>query len=194
MLSPLRLRLLRSLHAPASAASLGRALEIPRQKLNYHLRALEGVGLVEPAGTRRRGNCTEQLYRATARSYLLAPQVLGGVSASPERIRDRFSSAYLLAVAARAIRELGALRARADAAGKRLPTATLETEIRFASPASRAAFLEELSSEVARLTAKYHDEHTPGGRRLRVFIGAHPALPPDPPETPCPTSQDPASS
>ena len=40
-LSPLRRELLRRLAQPASATELATAMELPRQKVNYHLRVLE---------------------------------------------------------------------------------------------------------------------------------------------------------
>jgi len=46
--------------------------------------------------------------------------------------------------------------------------------VRFASPEARAGFSEELAVEIARLTTKYQDETTPGGRRFRFFLGAYP--------------------
>ena len=88
-------------------------------------------------------------------------------------MRDRFSAAYLVAVAARAVQDVGELRALAEKAGRRLSTLTLETEVRFASAEARAGFAEELARAVARLTGKYHDAKAPGragvsvrGRRL----------------------------
>ena len=66
------------------------------------------------------------------------------------------------------------LREAADHAGKRLATLTLETEIRFATAADRAAFTEELARDVARLTAKYHDESAPRGRVHRLVSFAYP--------------------
>src|SRR5947209_2634353 len=59
------------------------------------------------------------------------------------------------------------------------PTLTLETEIRFATAADRATFAEELAREVARLTARYHDESAPRGRVHRIVSFAYPK-PPDP--------------
>ena len=44
---------------------MGRDLGLSRQKVNYHLRALEDAGLVEHVEDRRRGNCTERIVRAT---------------------------------------------------------------------------------------------------------------------------------
>src|SRR5262245_46494600 len=176
LLHPLRRRLLESLREPDSASGLSRRLGIPRQKINYHLRELESEKLVELVEERKKGNCTERIVRATARSYLISPAALGGLAADPDQIEDRFSASYLLAVAGRAIADLTDLQPRAEAAGKKLPTLTLQTEIRFASPAARAEFSEELASAIAKLVARHHDEKAPGGRLFRFFIGSYPAV------------------
>jgi DNA-binding transcriptional ArsR family regulator len=175
LLDPLRLKLLEGLREPDSAAGLARRLRLPRQRVNYHLRELEKHRLVELVGRRRRGNCTARLLRATARAYVISPAALGGVAADPAVVQDRFSAAYLLAVAARALRDVGELDARAQQAGRRLATLTLEAEVRFASADARASFANELAGAVARLAAKYHDEKAPGGRPFRFVIAGHPA-------------------
>jgi hypothetical protein len=89
--------------------------------------------------------------------------------------RDRFSVSYLLSAAARVIRDLAVLRDRAGKAGKRLATLTAETEIRFANVAQRAAFAEELTDAVARITAKYNSAG-PGGRLFRLVLGVYPLI------------------
>jgi hypothetical protein len=114
--------------------------------------------------------------RASARSYIISPEPLGPLGREPEIQRDRCSAAYLIATAMRAIRDLVMLRSRADRAKKTLATMTLETEIRFASAAARQEFTEELTRTVAHLTAKYHDESAPGGRKFCFFLGAYPAI------------------
>jgi DNA-binding transcriptional ArsR family regulator len=175
LLDPLRLQLLEGLREPDSAAGLARRLRLPRQRVNYHLRELEKQRLVELVGRRRRGNCTARILRATARAYVISPAALGGIGADPASVKDRFSAAYLLAVTSRTLREVGELDERAHKAGRRLATLTLETEVRFASPDARAAFAEELTSAVARLTAQYHDAQAPGGRAFRFVVAGHPA-------------------
>ncbi len=175
ILHPLRLRILRDLAQPESAAGLARRIGLPRQQLNYHLRQLEEEGLIVPAGERRQRNCTERLFRAVARSYVISPATLGALSVDPAPIRDQVSSAYLLAAASEMLRDVASLRDRADRMGKRVPTLTLQTEVRFAAPETQRAFAEELSAELARLVARYHDEATPGGRRFRVVLGAYPS-------------------
>jgi DNA-binding transcriptional ArsR family regulator len=148
-----------------------------RQRANYHLRELERAGLVELVEERRKGNCTERVLRASARSYLISPEVLGAVGRAPaaEAVQDRFSAAYLITAVARALRDVALLRHRADRAGKPLATLALETDITFASAADRAAFAEELSGTLAALAAKYHRDQ-PGGRSFRFVIGGYPAI------------------
>lgn len=177
LLDPLRLRMVDELRRePDSASGLARRMKLPRQKLNYHLRELEKEGFVELVEERRKGNCIERVVRATARAYVIDPGIMGALGIDPAEFQDRFSAAYLVAVAAKTIRDVATLRQKAEKAGKRLATFTLQTEVRFASAELRAAFVEELTAEMARLAAKYHDEHAEGGRKFQFVLGAYPAL------------------
>lgn len=177
LLNPMRRDILGALIEPGSATTVGQELGLPRQKVNYHLRALEEAGLVEHVEDRRKGNCTERIVRATASHYLIAPSVLGPLEASPAAAADRFSSDHLAAVSARTISELAVLTERAAAAGKRFPTLSAETGIRFATPGDQKAFSEELANALAHLVQKYHTESAADGRWFRVTVGSHPALP-----------------
>ncbi|WP_255952621.1 ArsR/SmtB family transcription factor [Streptomyces odontomachi] len=180
-LDPMRLRLLAELAAgPASATMLAGKVGLARQKVNYHLRTLERHGLVELAGERRKGNVTERLMRATAASYVISPLALGAVQPDPARARDRLSARWLLSVAARLVRDVGTLIAGATKARKPLATYALDGEVRFASAADRAAFVEELTQGVGALIRKYHDGTAPGGREHRVVIALHPTVKGDP--------------
>lgn len=186
-LEPMRSRLLAELSEPASAAALATRVGLPRQKVNYHLRALEAHGLVRVADTRRWGGLTERRMVASAASYVVSPGAMGAAAADPRRQRDRLSASYLIALAARAVREVGALLRGAEAAGKPLATLSIDTEIRFRSAEERAAFTRELSRAVADLAARYHDEGAPDGRPHRLVVVAHPLPKPIEPEEPsCP--------
>jgi DNA-binding transcriptional ArsR family regulator len=174
ILDPVRQQLLAHLGEPDSAAGLARRLGLPRQRVNYHLRALEAAGVVELVEERRKGNCFERVVRATAKSFVISPEALGLLGPGADAAADRLSSAYLLAAAGRVIRDVGALEARARAEDKRLATLTLDAEVRFANAERRAEFARDLADAVARLAAKYHDEHAPGGRRFRLLAAVHP--------------------
>jgi len=173
-LEPVRSRLLAELAAPASAATLASRVGLARQKVNYHLNALEAHGLVERAHERKWGGLTERLLVATASSYVVSPRALGPVG-EPGRGVDKLSASYLIALGARLIREVADLLGRANDSGKRLATLALDTEVRFRSATDRAAFSQELTEAIARLVSKYHDESAPGGRAHRVMVVAHPA-------------------
>jgi hypothetical protein len=82
----------------------------------------------------------------------------------------------MLALAARLIREVGDLITGAGAARKRLATFAIDSEIRFASAADRAAFAGELAEAVTALVGRYHDEKAPGGRKHRLIIAMHPSI------------------
>ena len=176
-LDPIRTRLLAELVEPGSATMLAARTGLPRQKVNYHLRELERHGLIELVEERRKGNVTERVMRATAASYVISPAVLAAMQPDPARSPDRLSARWLLALGARLVRDVGALIAGASKAGKPLATFALEGEVRFASPADRTAFADELTSVITALISKYHDEHAQRGRDHRVIVAIHPGIP-----------------
>lgn len=173
-LDPVRNRLLAELREPASAAALAGRVGLARQKVNYHLRTLESHGLVRAAGEKRWGGLTERRLVATAAAYIVSPNALGPVAVDPERATDRLAASYLIALAARAVRELGELIRRARNPGKRLATLSVDTVIRFRSARERAEFTHELTEAINHLVAKYHDESADGGRSHRLVLIAHP--------------------
>jgi DNA-binding transcriptional ArsR family regulator len=177
-LDPVRARLLAELSEPASAAALAERVGLARQKVNYHLRTLEAHGLVRVAEERRWGGLTERLLVATAASYVVSPGALGEAGTDPDRASDRLSARYLVALAARIVREVGELARRAEREQKRLATLAIDTEIAFRSADERAAFSAELTAAVTRLASRYHAKGAAGARRHRLVVAAHPVAEP----------------
>ncbi len=176
-LSPLRSRLLAELAEPGSAAALAPRVGIGRQKVSYHLRTLESHGLVREVEKRQWGGLTERLFVASAATYVVSPSAFGPVASDPARATDRISASYLVTLAARVIQEVGLLVRRSAKSKKRLATLSVDTEIRFRSPAELAAFSQELAASVRELAARYHDESAPGGRPHRLTAFTHPVPP-----------------
>jgi len=174
-LDPIRARLLAELAEPGSAASLANRLGLARQNVNYHLRALQAHGLVRSVDERRWGGIVERRVVATAASYVVSPAALGHVANDPARSSDRLSARYLIALAARIVREVGELLRGSKEQGKQLATLAIDTEVRFRSPAERAAFTAELTKAITGLVARYHDDAAPGGRAHRLVLVAHPS-------------------
>lgn len=173
-LDPVRARLLAALAEPGSATMLASRIGLSRQKVNYHVKALERHGLVELVEERRKGNMTERLMRATAASYVISPAALAAVQPDPSRSPDRLSARWLIAVASRLVRDVGELVTGAAQARKRVATFAMDGEVRFASAADRAAFAEELAKAVTSLISKYHDESATRGRDHRLIVAVHP--------------------
>lgn len=167
VLDPLRARLLADLVEPRSAAMLAERAGLSRQKVNYHLRALEAHGLVRVAEERRWGGLTERLLVASAAGYVVSPAALGPAAATPTT-DDALSAGYVLALAARVVREVGALQRE----GAGVATLGLDAELRFADDAARAAFADDLARAVTSLASEYHDPA--GGATHRLVIAAHP--------------------
>jgi len=173
MMNPLRIRILEHLREPNSAAGLARILDMPRQQLNYHLRELEKNELIELVEERKKGNMTERVVRATSKSYMV---VLNTAKVNPEEVQDKFSAAYLLSAATQLIQEVAVLQSGAQKAKKKLPTFTLQTAVKFASPEQLHAFTEELAKAVAKLAVKYQNEEDPNGRSYQFHVFSHPTL------------------
>jgi len=136
---------------------------------------VEAHGLVRPVGERRWGGLVERRVVASATSYVVSPAALGEAAGDPTRARDRLSARYLIALAARVVREVAELLRGAQEQGKHLATLGVDTEIRFRSAAERAAFTAELTEAIAGLVARYHDATAPGGRAHRLVLVAHPS-------------------
>ena len=116
------------------------------------------------------GGITERYVRRSARHLVVAPDVLEGRVLDPNEVADRLSAAYLVAVNARTVSEVGSI-ASDVATGTRLPTLTVDTVIGFQSPEDRAAFAAELQSALAALAARYHHDD---GRPHRLTVSSYP--------------------
>jgi DNA-binding transcriptional ArsR family regulator len=173
-LSPIRRQLLEHLRKPGSAASLALELGVSRQKLGYHLRALEAAGLVRLLEERQRRGCTERVLVACADAFVLDPSMMGAPLPTAIDAQDRFASDHLVRTAANVVREVARMRATADEAGKRLLTLTLEGDLGFASPEDFDRFAAALTDAVAEVARCFAPRR--GARRFRLLAAAHPAV------------------
>jgi DNA-binding transcriptional ArsR family regulator len=180
---PLRLKILAALLEPDSATGVARRMKLPRQTVNYHVQELARAGLLARTGRRRRRHLFEQYYMATARGYVLSPELLGDLAADPVKVADTFSAEYLLGLASKLQSELARSGELAAAGGKRLATFSMNTELRFTSSEQRAAFTQELQRAIVEVAAKHSSPFTktdasePEGRPFRLVVGCYPIPP-----------------
>jgi hypothetical protein len=179
---PLRPRILGLAREPASATQIAASLGEARQKINYHVRQLHRAGLLRPAGRRKKRNMVEQRFVATARAYVLAPQLVGPLAAQAGQISDALSAAHLVALAARTQTEVASAMEAAAAQGKRIATLSISTEVRFESAEQRDGFARALKDALAEVIAGHSEPATtrdgsPGsGRPFRLVLGCYPTL------------------
>jgi DNA-binding transcriptional ArsR family regulator len=184
-LSPIRRRLLERLRQPASATQLASELAMGRQRINYHLRALEKAKLVDLVEERQRRGCIERILIARAQAFIVDPGVMTAKTGShssatlavSRTAQDKFSAEHLIDTAADVVRDVTRMRVQAEKQGARLLTFTMEADVSFAEPGDLERFTTAVAELVAREAAKYHAPG--GGRRYRVVIGGHPSPRPD---------------
>ena len=173
--TPLRRQLWERLQQPASATELAGELGLSRQAVNYHVRALERLGLLEVVGERQRRGFVERMLKAKARRLVVDPSVLetrGDLSLPSPAALDRHAAEHLAATAGRLVRDVAAMQAAADGAGRRLLTFTIEADVRIGSPAEVEELATAVADAVEQAAATFD---TPGGRHYRVVVGGHPA-------------------
>jgi DNA-binding transcriptional ArsR family regulator len=173
-LSPLRRTLLAHLREPASATQLAAVLDLPRQRVNYHLRALENAGLLELVEERPRRGCVERILRTRPGAFVVDPAVMG---TEFTQIHDQYAAEHLVGVAAATVRDVARMQARAADEGKRLLTFTIEAEVRFAHPGDVHPFTDALADAVRQVVARFDRSD---GQPYRMVVGGHPS----PRETP----------
>ncbi|MFY9714361.1 MAG: helix-turn-helix domain-containing protein [Microbacterium sp.] len=167
-LSPIRRRLLSLLREPSSASRLAEMLDLARQQVNYHVKELEKAGLVELVEERQRRGFIERLYRASQSTLIVDPGVMGR---SFVEIHDKYAAEHLVDVAAGTVRDVARMQTKADEAGQRLLTFTIEAEVRFGEPGDLHRFADALTDAVRRTVESFD---TVGGRPYRFIAGTHP--------------------
>jgi DNA-binding transcriptional ArsR family regulator len=168
---PTRVAVLEALRDPASAAEVGRALEQPRQRVNYHLKELEKAGLVERTGTRAKGNLVETLYRAVARSFVVSPTVAWTHPDRVAALRRSHALGTLVELGERLQRDAAVLLDRAAFDGADVPSAAVTAEVAFPDEAARAAFMDDYLRTTAQLLER-HGART--GERFRAILAVYP--------------------
>lgn len=172
LLTPLRIELMKLLAEPRTCPELADQLGGTPQKIYYHVKELEKAGLVEKIAERRIRGVVEGSYQARARSYWLAPQLVGQIG-DRRTARDQASLRHLLTLVEEVQDDIGHL---AHAVGRDIPSVGLAAQIHLPDGARRAAFLRDLQRLVTDLARDYGiGEETPGaGESFRLVLACYP--------------------
>jgi DNA-binding transcriptional ArsR family regulator len=170
LLKPMRVQLLRLLIEPQSLAELATITGETPQKLYYHVKTLERAGLVQRVAERRAGAMVEGVYQSTARSYWLAPQVVGQAGGE-QRARDDFSLGFLLGLAEEMQQDLGRLTARALVHD--VPSLGLDLRV-YLAPEQRDGFASDVQQMFQDIAVKYGIQDEASGETFRVVLACYP--------------------
>ena len=153
LLKPQRLDILRRLDEARTCPELADFFDETPQKIYYHVKALETAGLVEKVEEKRVRGAVEGYYRAAARSYWLAPRLVGQIGGAGQA-HDQLSLRTLLNLAEDVIEDTGKLGS-ASTLGEHVPSLSLSAHIHLPDARRRSEFLQEVAVIFQQLATKY---------------------------------------
>ena len=169
---PVRAAILDEMRRPSTAAAVARRIGHSRQNVAYHVRELEKAGLLRHLGQRQNANFMEQTYVAAADTIVISPTATwGDPHARTQAMADQLSLGELIAAGGRLQRDSARLLDRAAFDGAEIPSASVTTEIHFASEDARAAFLRDAVAAITRLA---HEHGSADGDLYRLLLAAYP--------------------
>ncbi|MDM5337670.1 helix-turn-helix domain-containing protein [Fictibacillus enclensis] len=171
LLHPIRSEIVAALKVPASATEIAKMLNETPQKINYHLKALEKVGLVQKVGTRNVRNLVEVLYQAVAKTLILS-ESLGLSPETSQKLQDQQALAHVLSLT-EAIKK-DALHLMEQAEKAQIPSAVLQASVSLWGEKQRNEFMNEYFSLLHQLIEKYQSGEKENGEEYQVSIAIYP--------------------
>jgi len=177
LLKPIRIELLKWMGEPRTCPELAEFFHESPQKIYYHVKALEKAGLVEKVEERRVRGVVEGYYQAKARSYWLAPTLVGQIGGA-QTTQDQTSLRFLLTLAEEVQDDIGHLGNRSEA-GEEVPSLGLSAYIYLPNGERRTEFLEDVQAMFQTLARKYGipADNQPGeteGKSFRLILAVYP--------------------
>ncbi|MFC0189299.1 winged helix-turn-helix domain-containing protein [Fictibacillus aquaticus] len=170
LLHPVRSEMISLLKDPASATELSKAMNETPQKLNYHLKTLEKLGLVYRSGTRNVRNLVEVMYQAAGKSFILS-DCLGMPQEKIQKLKDQSALAHVLALTDKMKADAVSLMEQADE--EEVPTAIMEAVIQLSSRQQRSQFMQDYTDMLKKLIERYqavdNEQSTPYQVSLAVY-------------------------
>jgi DNA-binding transcriptional ArsR family regulator len=177
LLHPLRMDLLQRMDEPRTCPELAEIFDTTPQKIYYHVKALQNAGLIEKVEERRVRGAVEGYYQAKARSYWLAPHLVGQIGGG-RAAQDQTSLRFLLNLAEEVHDDIGRLGQKSEA-GSNVPSLGMSAHIYLPDGERRAEFLNDVQETFQALATKYGippDEMDADliGRAFRLILACYP--------------------
>jgi DNA-binding transcriptional ArsR family regulator len=177
LLKPMRIEILKQLYEPRTCSDLGSFFGESAQKIYYHVKAMQEVGLVERVGEQRVRGTVEGHYQAKALAYWLSPQLVGQIGGEVPAA-NQTSLRFLLSLAEETWQDVGRL---GQQVGQDIPSLGISAYIHL-SEARRTDFLQEVAHLMEQLARKYGlpDSAPPEpAQSYRLILTCYPKEAPD---------------
>lgn len=161
---PLRLAVLKQLTQPATCGELAEALGETPQKIHYHLKALEGAGLVDRVDEHKVRGIMEGVYQASARSYWLSPALTAEPGAR-RRVGGQVNLGFLVTLAESIQSDLARLAQQSDDVSSLALALDIELKDK-----DRQDFLREAREAVQKVSSKYAGKASRSRSRTRFRL------------------------
>lgn len=175
LLKPQRVELLKRLDEPRTCPELAGFFGQTPQKIYYHIKELEKAGLVVKTDERRVRGVVEGYYQAKARSYWLAPHLVGRLGGE-RSAKNQASLRFLLTLAEEIHDDVGRLANKIEE-NQDVPSLALSAHLHLPNGQRRAEFLQEVQTFFQDLAHKYglpDDTTTDNPADFRVVLGCYP--------------------
>lgn len=172
LLNPMRTQILGLLSTPASASEIARNMKEIPQRVNYHLKALEKVGLVQMVGKRHVRNLVEVLYQSVAKSFILADS-LGWDAETIKKIKDQSSLSHLVSLAETIKKDVLILMEKSDDK-QEIPSANLQFQVNLESKEKRNSFVKDYVTAVKELINQYQVAPSETKEVYKVLLTIYP--------------------
>lgn len=174
LLKPQRLEILRKLDEPHTCPELAESFGASAQQIYYHVKALENAGLVEKVGERRIRGAVEGRYQAKARSYWLAPKLVGQIGGAVQAA-DQASLRALMSLAEQVLEDTGKL-GQASAVGKDVPSLSMSAQIALPDARKRGEFMRDVQLAFQEIAEKYGIGESAESSVYRLMLACYPSF------------------
>jgi DNA-binding transcriptional ArsR family regulator len=169
LLKPKRVEVLRQLAEPRTCTQIGKVLDESPQAIYYHVKRLQAHGLVTLVEENRVRGIIEGVYQAVAKSFWVAPQIVGRLG--DPRTRDALLGlGFLLDLTENMQRDLAQLAAGPPT----LPSFGIAGDIRLKAE-DGAAFVSELQRAFGEVLTRYGGGE---GHAFRLSLACYPDVAP----------------
>jgi DNA-binding transcriptional ArsR family regulator len=164
LFKPRRVEVLRLLAEPRTCTEIGRELGDSPQKVYYHVKRLQSAGLVELVDERRVRGIVEGIYRATAQSFWVSPELVGRIGGPRES--NQYGIGFLLNLTEELQTDLADLATQEGSP----PTLGISGEVRLRGDQG-AAFVSDLQEAFQGVLDRYSGTE---GTPFRLALACYP--------------------